>query len=255
MIKIIRCFHRYCSFLLLVMLLSSCNLSARITPASNVTEAIPSHILTEAAATILAGIPTPASDSDTSTLTFTSTTSAEAGDEVELSSTTTPTSLPTYTHTPFPSNTPTYTTTPTHTQVESSSTPIPTTTRRVTSGTHFLVDNINISQNCSVSLWVIFTIFNNGTSDLESMALGIFDITAQKNLLLPEANNYPFMLDEHTCTTGSIDSLVSGKVGYIGASLNAIDLSNHTLSATIKMCNGESLYEPCYQKTINFVVP
>lgn len=246
---------------ILLLLLSACNSSSRTSPTAVITKGIPPSVLTEVSATLIANLPPTAIEVIASPPVATSTVPAEEVSTSTASASTTdnlpPTASATKSYTPIPSSTftPTYTATPTISTPTFTLTPSATVTRRVTPGTHFVVDNINISTNCKDSLWVFFTIFNNGTSTLESLSLSIYDDTAEKTLLIPEENNNPFMPGDDICAPGKQDSLASGIIGFIGASLNSTDLSNHTLSATIKMCNGESLYMPCYQRIVNFIVP
>lgn len=249
------------SVLILLLLLSACNSSSRTSPTAVITKGIPPSVLTEVSATLIANLPPTAIEviapppvaTNTVLAGEVSTSTATASAAGSLS----PTASATETYTPIPSSTftPTFTATPTIPSPTFTLAPSATATRRVTPGTHFVIDNINISTNCKDSLWVFFTVFNNGTSTLESLSLSIYDDTAEKTLLIPEENNDPFMPGDNICARGNQDALASGKIGFIGASLNSTNLSNHTLSAKIKMCNGESLNMPCYQRIVNFIIP
>lgn len=247
--------------LILMLLLTACGLSSLPSPTAASTKGLPASILTEVSATLIANLPPTAVENVAPSPEATNTELAEESSPSPTSQIATDNLLPTAsltkTQTPIPSSTftPTFTALPPSPTFTSTFAPSATATRPVTPGTHFVIDNTNISNNCIGSLWVFFTIYNNGTSTLESLSLSIYDDTEEKTLLIPKANNNPFIPADEICSPGNQDSLASGKIGFIGASLNSTNLSNHTLSVTIKMCNGEGLIPPCYRRIVNFIVP
>jgi hypothetical protein len=249
------------SIIILALFFSACIPRPSSTPQT--AKEIPANLLTEVSATLIAFLSQTPVGMNTPTVTASSTTGGSAQTLTTTSTLTnappTATTLSITTATPIPAVTntqlPTFTASPPRPIATFTLVPSPTATRPVTPGTHFVIDSVNIPNNCLGPLWVIFAIYNNGTSALESLSLTIHDETAKKVLVLPAINNAPFMSSDKTCAPGTIDTLQSGEVLYIGASLGPTNPSQHTLSATIELCNGEGKGWPCYKRIINFVVP
>jgi hypothetical protein len=130
----------------------------------------------------------------------------------------------------------------------------PTNTHNIVQGTHFYVDNVNLSM-CYGYYWSVFMISNNGTNDLESLYLYVHDVASGQPLYGPVKDNDPFMVADNTCAAGYLDRLISGGVLYVGGKLNDPSISHHTLSATVRLCSDENLKGACFQKTLEFVVP
>lgn len=121
-------------------------------------------------------------------------------------------------------------------------------------GTQFTIQNINLHP-CSDGYNAIFKIRNQSSGKLESLSLHIQDLTTGAVLLGPWSSNTPFMNTDRTCSSGGIDTLLSGQSLFLGNSLGGSHLSEHTIRTTILLCAKESLKGACTQKVVDFIVP
>ena len=89
----------------------------------------------------------------------------------------------------------------------------------------------------------------------ELLLIEFTDETTNTVLLGAVTNNSPFLSTDRTCNNHGSDSLAPNYLSYFGDTLGPKTLSEHTISARIRLCTQENLAGTCSEIELEFVVP
>ncbi|MFN3307931.1 MAG: hypothetical protein ACK44E_01885 [Anaerolineales bacterium] len=129
--------------------------------------------------------------------------------------------------------------------------PATATTTLPASGVDFELTFVG-KHKCSGDWYAYFSVKNNGSKAIESVAIKITDLTTNTVLSSTSYDN-PFLSGTGKCPPGN-DSLDAGKSAYIAGFIGNV-AANHQLKAGVTLCTEEGLGGKCEFKAVKFAAP
>jgi hypothetical protein len=121
-------------------------------------------------------------------------------------------------------------------------------------GKAFKITGLNL-HNCGKFYTANFLVENIGSQVLESLSLQLIDLNTDQDFFDPAISNAPFTSSDRTCIPGGISRLEPGGWLFVGGPMGTGQLTEHTILANFLFCTGEDLSGKCYPRSVEFIVP